>query len=249
MLTDSHCHLVKSLYENLDEVILAAKEKGITRFFNIGCNHEENREIISLIDKYSEMYGIIGIQPSDVTKAEKSHLEFIEQSLNKPKIIAIGEIGLEYHYGKDTKEEQKIWFEKQLQIAEKNNIPVVIHSRDAAEDTLDILKKYKVKGIVHSFTDSYEIAQEYIKLGFVLGINGVITFKNSNLKEVIKKVPLEYIVLETDCPYLTPDPFRGKKNEPKHIFEIANFISKLKGISLEKLTEKTNENLARIFDI
>ena len=139
--------------------------------------------------------------------------------------------------------------ESQLKIAETHNLPVIIHSREATEDTINTLKKYHIKGVIHSFSGSLETAKIYIKMGYLLGINGVITFKNSKLKEVIKELPLEHLVLETDSPYLTPEPFRGKPNEPARIKEIATFISELKGISLEELARITNENIMRIFDI
>jgi len=249
MLIDSHCHLVKEYYDNIDEIIARAKECNVTTFFNIGTNTKENKEILSLIDKYPKMYGAIGIHPSQTSKATEEDLKFIEDNLKNKKIIAIGEIGLDYHYPNTDKESQITWFKHQLKIAENHQIPVIIHSRDAVEDTINILKDYKVKGIIHSFAENLEIANKYIDLGFLLGINGVLTFKNSKLAEVIKQVPLEYIVLETDCPYLTPDPFRGKKNEPKYIAEITTFLSKIKKADINEIASITSKNLADFFDI
>lgn len=195
------------------------------------------------------MYIALGIHPESADTYQKEDLTFIEENLSNPKVIAIGEIGLDYHYTKENKTLQIKLLESQLKIAETHNLPVIIHSREATEDTINTLKKYHVKGVIHSFSGSLETAKIYIKMGYLLGINGVITFKNSKLKEVIKELPLEHLVLETDSPYLTPEPFRGKPNEPARIKEIATFISELKGISLEELARITNENIMRIFDI
>ena len=249
MLVDSHCHLVKEYYDNIDEIIKRAEESNVDTFFNIGTNSKENEEVISLIEKHPKMYGVIGIHPNQTNKAVSEDLKLIENNLKNKKVIAIGEIGLDYHYPNTNKEKQITWFKKQLEIAQKHNMPVIIHSRDAVEDTINILKDYKVKGIIHSFAEDLETAQKYIDLGFLLGINGVLTFKNSKLAKVISQIPLEYIVLETDCPYLTPHPFRGLKNEPKYIAEIATFLSKIKNINIKEAMEKTSQNLAVIFDI
>ena len=145
------------------------------------------------------------------------------------------------------KEKQIKLFETQLSLAEKYNIPVIVHSRDATEDTINSLKKFKCKGVIHSFSGSLETAKIYIKMGYLLGVNGVITFKNSKIKEVIKEVGLESIVLETDSPYLTPEPFRGKQNNPGHVFEVAKFVADLYNISLEELAEQTNKNITNIY--
>ena len=165
------------------------------------------------------------------------------------KIVGIGEIGLDYHYGKDNINLQKDLFEKQLSMAEELNLPVVIHSRDAVKDTIDILKKYKVKGIIHCFSGSLEVANIYISMGFKLGIGGVLTFKNSKLSNVIEKISLENIVLETDSPYLTPEPFRGKTNSSKYIPIIAQKIADIKDISLQSVSTTTLENTYNLFDL
>lgn len=249
MFTDTHCHLFKEYYENIDTILKEALANKINRYIVAGCNHESNVEIIKLINEYSNVYGNIGIHPEDVENYSSDDLKFIENNLKNSKVIAIGEIGLDYHYTKENKEKQMELFESQLLLAQKYNIPVVIHSREATQDTIDILKKYKVKGVIHSFSGSLEVAKIYIKMGFLLGVNGVITFKNSNVKDVIRNVGLENIVLETDSPYLTPHPYRGQQNSPKNIIEIANFVSKLYDISLDDLSKITNDNIKRIFDI
>ncbi len=249
MFTDTHCHIYKEYYENIDEILKRALESNINRVINNGCNRESNKEVLALANTYNNMYIALGIHPESADTYQKEDLTFIEENLSNPKVIAIGEIGLDYHYTKENKTLQIKLLESQLKIAETHNLPVIIHSREATEDTINTLKKYHVKGVIHSFSGSLETAKIYIKMGYLLGINGVITFKNSKLKEVIKELPLEHLVLETDSPYLTPEPFRGKPNEPARIKEIATFISELKGISLEELARITNENIMRIFDI
>lgn len=163
------------------------------------------------------------------------------------RIIGIGEIGLDYHYSNENKKQQKELFRKQLEYAEKYQLPVVVHSREATQDTIDLLKDYKVKGIIHSFSGSLEVANIYIKMGFKLGINGVVTFKNSKLKEILPMIK-NHIVLETDSPFLTPHPYRGTKNSPKYIRNIAEFIAQELQISIAELEEITNSNIRSIFD-
>ena len=248
MFCDTHCHLFKEYYSNIDEIIKVAKDNQVNRYIVDGCNNETNKEVIELVKKV-DVYGTLGIHPEELDNYKEEDLIFIEKNLKNPKIVAIGEIGLDYHYCKETKEEQIILFEKQLLLAEKYNLPVVVHSREATEDTINCLKKFKVKGVIHSFSGSLETAKIYLKMGFVLGINGVITFKNCNLKDIIKDIPLDGIILETDSPYLTPVPYRGKQNDPSKIIEIAKFISELHNITVEDLAKITNLNVKRIFDI
>ena len=249
MFTDTHCHIYKEYYENIEEVLKNAKKSNVNRMINNGCDKKSNEEVLELTKNYENIYGTIGIHPENIANYSDEDLKWIEENLKQSKIIAIGEIGLDYHYTKENKTEQIKLLERQLKIAEQYHLPVIIHSREATEDTINTLKKYKVTGVIHSFSGFLETAKIYIKMGYLLGINGVITFKNSKLKEVIKELPLEHLVLETDSPYLTPEPFRGKRNEPARIKEIATFISELKGINLEELARITNENIKRIFDI
>lgn len=248
MFCDTHLHLFKEYYEDIDSVINNSINNGTNRFIVAGVSNDTNKEIINLVNK-ENVYGVLGIHSEEVNNYQDSDLEFIEDNIKNKKIIGIGEIGLDYHYEDLDKDKQKELFIKQLKLAEKYNIPVVIHSRDATNDTIEILKRYKVKGVIHSFSGSLEIANIYIKMGFILGINGVITFKNCNLKDVINNISLENIVLETDAPYLTPVPFRGKQNTPSYIKYIAEYISELKHISLLELADITNDNIKRIFDI
>ena len=214
MFTDTHCHLYNEYYEEgIDSIYEKMEQSKINRVINNGCDAKSNKEVIELLGKYNWMYGAIGIHPESADTYTKEDLKYVEEHINDPKVVAIGEIGLDYYWTKDNKEKQKELFEYQLALAERVNKPVIIHSREATQDTIDILNKYKVIGVIHSFSGSYETACIYIKMGFLLGINGVITFKNCNLKDVVAKLDLGNIVLETDSPYLTPVPYRGKRND------------------------------------
>ena len=250
MFTDTHCHIFKVYYDNdIEQIYEKMKASCVDRIINNGCDSKSNKEVLDLLGKYSWMYGAIGIHPESADSYLEEDLKYIEEHINDEKVVAIGEIGLDYYWTKDNKEKQKELFEYQLKLAERVNKPVIIHSREATQDTIDILKKYNVRGVIHSFSGSYETACIYIKMGFLLGINGVITFKNCNLKDVVAKLDLGNIVLETDSPYLTPVPYRGKRNDSSHIFDIAKYICELKGCTLEELAKETNGNISRCFDI
>lgn len=249
MFIDTHCHIYREYYDDLDMIVDKIKKANIKKIINNGCDIQSNKEVLSSVLKYDIMYGAIGIHPENVDKYTEEDLNFIVEHIKDKKIVAIGEIGLDYYWVKDNKEKQIDLFRKQLAIAEEFNVPVIIHSRDATLDTINILKEYKVKGVIHSFSGSYETACIYIKMGFLLGINGVITFKNCNLKEVLNKIDLSNIVLETDSPYLTPVPFRGEKNDSSHINDIALFICDLKNVSMSSLAQATNANVRKCFDI
>lgn len=246
MFTDTHAHIYKDYYD-IKKVMLKISNSETNRIITNGVDIKTNKEIIKLIKKYDNLYGAIGIHPENVEKYSKNDIEFIKKKYKK--IIAIGEIGLDYHYCKENKEKQKELFEIQLQVAQSLNLPVIIHMREATEDTLSILKKYKVKGVIHSFSGSIETANILLKMGYYFGINGVITFKNSNLKEVYKKIPIDRILLETDSPYLTPEPKRGAKNDPSNIIYIAEYVANIYNINTKKLAEITNKNIEVLFDI
>ena len=250
MFTDTHCHFEKEYYDNYEEVFQRAFENNINRFIACGCSMKANDESVFLSNKYDFVYSTIGYHPDQSEIIKDDDIKYLEdQIVNNSKVIGIGEIGLDYHYEGYDKEKQIVLFEKQLSLAEKLQLPVVIHSRDATSDTIEILKKYNVKGVIHSFSGSLETANIYIKMGFKLGINGVVTFKNTNLRDTLYNLLPENLVLETDSPYLTPVPFRGEKNESKNIIYIAEIIASLYGISLEKLSEITNKNVLDVFDI
>lgn len=247
MLIDTHCHLYKEYYGDIDNIIKLSKENNVMDYINNGCDAKSNIEVLESVEKYSSVYGALGIHPENVSNYTLDDIKFIEDNLSNPKIVAIGEIGLDYHYSKENKDEQIKLLELQLELAEKYNIPVIIHSREATEDTINTLKKYNVKGVIHSFSGSLETARIYIKMGYLLGINGVITFKNCNLKDTLKEIPIENIVLETDSPYLTPVPFRGKQNNPSHILDIAKFIGEIYDLSLEEVAKVTTDNVKKLY--
>ena len=248
MYIDTHCHLSREDYDDIDKVIEENKNANIDKIVVSGCSRESIEEVMDLKDRYDMVYVTIGYHPEYADTITESDLDYLKSLLGEKKIVGIGEIGLDYHYTKDNKDKQIWLFEEQLKIAEEFNLPVVIHSRDATMDTINTLKKYKVKGIIHCFSGSLETANIYISMGFLLGIGGVVTFKNSKLKDVVKEVPSESIVLETDSPYLAPVPFRGKINSSKYLEFIANFIADIKNISVDELAEITSRNASSLFD-
>ena len=248
MLVDTHCHIFREYYDDVDDVIKRARDNNIGMIIVNGYNMESNREVLELVKKYDIVYGALGIQPEEIDDYTEENLKFIEKYINDDKIIAVGEIGLDYHYDID-KDRQKELFKKQLKIANKYNKPVIVHSRDCIQDTYDILKMSHVKGIMHCYSGSVEMAREFIKIGFLLGIGGISTFKNARkLIEVIKEISLEYIVLETDSPYLAPVPYRGKRNEPAYIKVISEKICEIKGFDYREVESITTMNVLHLFD-
>ena len=239
-MVDTHCHITSEYYDNILEVISKMKDNII---IVSGTNKEDIKEVISLCN-YKNIYGTIGIYPT-----EELDLKIIEDNINNKKIVGIGEIGLDYHL-EHNKEEQKNKFIKQLDLARKYNKTVVIHTRDAIQDTYDILKNYKdLKKVIHCYSGSLEMAKEFIKIGCRLGIGGVLTFKNSKLKDVIKEIDLKYLLLETDSPFLAPEPLRGTKNEPYNVIYVAKKIAEIKNISLEEVLDRTTLNAKDQFDL
>lgn len=246
-LWDTHCHLFQEYYDDMELVFQEAQVQGVQHYIVSGCDTKSNQEVLDFVKKNSNSYGVIGIHPEEADRYQESDLEFLENHLKDENILGIGEIGLDYHYTKKNKEVQKNLFECQLQLAEKYHLPVVIHSREATEDTISILQKYRVKGVIHSFSGSLETAKIYVKMGFYLGINGVVTFKNSKLKSILPDI-FPYIILETDSPYLTPHPYRGEQNSPKYIRNIAEFIAQELLIDVSQVEKVTNQNIFSIFD-
>ena len=252
MLVDSHAHIINEYYDDIEKVVYEAKKNRVLKIINCSTSLNDIDEIIRISNKCNFFYAL-GIHPEEADKVNeitKQKLEgYIVKNIDNKNFIALGEIGLDYYHSKDNKNSQLELFDFQLSLAEKYNKPVIIHSREATLDTIEIIKKHNVKGVIHCFSGSYETACEYIKLGFILGIGGVITFKNCNLKDYINKIGVENIILETDSPFMTPEPYRKYKNEPKFVLETAKFISNKLNISLEKLEEITTENCYKIFDI
>lgn len=250
MFTDTHCHLSIEDYEDIDAVIERAKGNRVERLIICGCDKKSITESIEIANRYDNVFLEIGFHPSEANITTEDDIKWLEElvSSNK-KVVAIGEIGLDYHWEKDNKDKQKELFIKMIDLSKKYSLPVVIHSRDAFQDTYDILKEQKVTGDIHCFSGNLENAKMYIDLGFVLGIGGVLTFKNTNLKETIKNIELDKIILETDSPYLSPEPFRGKQNEPKNVYYVAEEIARIKGLKMEEISAKTEANIKRVFGI
>ena len=246
MLIDTHLHLVDSDY-NIDEVINRARNNGVNKLIVSGSDLNDNFLNIKVLGHRDNIYFTCGFHPELAGKVTNEDLNKLEELLKNNKVVGVGEIGLDYHYSKENKEEQKKLFIKQLKLAVKYNLPIVVHTRDAFLDTYNILKNYNLKGVIHCFSGSYEVAKQYISLGYFLGIGGVVTFKNSNLKEIIKKIRIKNIVLETDSPFLSP--YRGEKNEPANVKKVAEFISDYLDISFTEVSEVTTLNAEKIFNI
>ena len=245
-MVDTHCHLFISDYPDIDDVIKKMKDNII---IVRGVDDASNVEVLDLCSRYDNVYGTLGIHPES---ADDSYdLDFVRNHINDHHIVGVGEIGLDYYYSKDNKDKQIDLFCKQIEIALEFNKPIVVHSRDAINDTYEIIKKYGIgsKTDIHCFSSSVEMAREFVKLGCKLGIGGVLTFKNSErLKSVVSDIDISNLLLETDSPYMTPVPFRGKRNEPYNIIYIAQVIADIKDISLDDVLKITKKNSFDLFD-
>ena len=249
MFIDTHCHLSKNDYEDIDKVIKDAYDNNVKYLIISGCDKKGIKESIEISNNHDNVYMALGFHPSEARITTDEDLKELEEIIkNNNKVIALGEIGLDYYWDKDNKEEQKELFKKQIEIAKRNNLPLVIHSRDAFQDTYDILKEANYKGVIHCFSGNEENAKMYVSIGFYIGIGGVITFKNTNLKETIKTIPKDRILLETDSPYLAPTPHRGEKNESKYIPLIAEEIANNLNITVEEVGRITTKNASKIFN-
>lgn len=250
MYIDTHCHVSKNDYDDIDKVIEEAKKENVLYLIVSGCDKKGIKEAIDIAKRYDNIFLALGFHPSEVSTTTNDDLIQLEEIVKKNKnIVAIGEIGLDYHWEKDNKEEQKELFVKQIRLAKKLQLPIVVHTRDAFKDTYDILKAENYKGVIHCFSGNMENAKMYLSLGFYLGIGGVLTFKNTNLKETIKEIPLERVLLETDSPYLAPVPHRGEKNEPKYIPLVAEEMSKILNININEISKITTNNAKILFDL
>lgn len=249
MFIDTHCHISKEYFDDIPNLIDKIVKSGVNKVIVNGCDMKSNFEVLELVEKYDIVYGALGFHPTELDDFSDEQLIWLEKNINNKKIVAIGEIGLDYHYDNTDKVKQKEVFEKQLQIASKYHKPVIVHSRDAINDTYNIISKYNVIGSLHCFSSSKEMAERFIKLGFYIGIGGVCTYKNAKeIKEVIKAIDLEYIILETDTPYLSPEPVRKEKNTPCNIPIIASYIASLKDVDLSIVSKVTSANASRLFD-
>lgn len=249
MYIDTHCHVISEYFSDIDNVLYLALKNGVSKIIVNGYDKKSNLEVIELVSKYDMVYGAIGFHPDSVDEYDE---DFLLKYINHDKIVAVGEIGLDYYYDNSTevKNKQKDCFKRQLDIALKYNKPVIIHCRDSIGDTYEILKNNrKLKGVLHCYSGSISMAKEFINLGFYLGVGGIITFKNAkNIIEVVNNIDLEHILLETDSPYLTPEPHRGKVNMPSYIHLISSKIALVKGISCEEVASVTTKNAISLFD-
>ena len=248
-MIDSHAHIISEFYEDIDELVNKIKKQGIVSVINCGDSLRTSKEVIEICKKHHDiLFPVVGIHPDNISDKENM-ISKLENIIISNKVYGIGEIGLDYYNNNKNRTEQKELFSNQIDLANKYNLPIVVHTRDSIQDCFDILKTKKTKGIIHCYSGSVEMAKEFIKLGFFLGIGGVLTFKNSNLYKVIESIDLESIVLETDSPFLSPEPHRGTKNIPSNVYYVAKRISEIKHISIEEVINTTSNNVRKIFDI
>ena len=251
MIFDTHAHYDDEAFdEDRESLLQGMKQNGVDCIVNIGANMQTSRNTVALTEQYDFIYGAVGVHPSDVYDMTEADLETLREWSRLDKIVAIGEIGLDYHYPDTDKALQQKWFIRQLQLAREEKLPVVIHSRDAAADTLAIMQEHgrELGGVIHCFSYTKEMAAEYLKMGYYIGIGGVLTFKNAKkLVEAVEMIPLERLVLETDAPYLAPDPYRGKRNESAYLTYVAQKLAQIKGVSYEEIVAQTAKNAKTMY--
>lgn len=255
MFFESHAHYDDIKFEEDREELLTQTlpQEGVDYIVNIGADIPSSLQSIELAGQNEYIYAAVGVHPHEVEELQPKDIEQLEDLCKQPKVVAVGEIGLDYYYDYAPREQQKKWFIQQIELAKKVNLPIVVHSREAAEETYSILKEQKaheVGGVIHCFSGSVEMARKYLQLEYYIGVGGVVTFKNAKkLVEVVKDFPLEKILLETDSPYLAPIPNRGKRNDSSNLIYIAQKIAEIKNISVEKVAEQTKENGKRFYRI
>lgn len=253
MFIDSHTHLDDPRFDqDRENVIESLREDGIDMVINIGADKESSLSTLELARKYDNIYAVAGVHPHSASELEEYGLDWLIEIAKEEKVVAIGEIGLDFYYDNSPRDIQRKWFKAQLQLAKELGLPVVIHTRDAAKETYDILKDAaadgKLKVLMHCYSGSAEMAMDYARLGFYIALGGAVTFKNARVpREVASVVPLENLMIETDCPYMTPEPFRGKRNEPKYVNLVAEKIAEIKGITVEELAKATADNARSFF--
>lgn len=252
MIIDSHAHLMDEMYsDDFDDVVSRCVSSGLEFIVNIGYSEKTSREALKMAKEFDFMYATIGLHP-DECNGDTVNLEFIRELSKEKKVVAIGEIGLDYHYDGTNKINQEKHFVRQIQLANELSLPVVIHSRDADMDMIKILKENHIKQnfVMHCFSSSVEVLKEVLKLGGFVSLAGTVTFKNArNLLEVAKVVPEDKLLLETDAPYLTPEPYRGKRNEPSFIWKTAEKVAEIRGVSLEEVCQMTSQNAKKFYGV
>ncbi len=253
MIFDTHAHYDDGQFdEDREDVLLTMQAGGVGTIVDASATVNSWERVLELTQKYPFVYGMIGVHPDEVGDLNEDNFARMEQLLQKEKIVAVGEIGLDYYWDKESRDLQEAWFVSQLELARKWNLPVNIHSREAAADTMQIMKEHArgIPAIIHCYSYSKEMAEEYVRMGYLIGVGGVVTFKNAKrLKEIVKEIPLSHIVLETDCPYLAPEPNRGKRNSSLNLPYVAQAIAELKGITAEEVIRVTEENAKRFYRI
>ncbi len=253
MIFETHAHYDDEAFDaDRNELIPELYREGIGKIVNISVNRKTCEETLGLIEKYPFFYGALGYHPSECEEFGETQYRWIKDASSHERVVAIGEIGLDYHWPEPERELQKEVFKQQLRLARETELPVVVHSRDAAKDTMDILKEHGrgLTGVVHCYSYHVQDALEYIRMGFYIGVGGVITFKNAHkLREVVEAVPLENIVIETDCPYLAPEPYRGKRNCSLYLKYVAEKLAEIKNVTVEEAEERTFQNAVRMYNI
>ena len=255
MIFETHAHYDDEKFDE-DRVELLShllRENNIGNIVNVGATFRGCKDSIKLAEEYDNVYAAIGIHPEEIDEINEDVINWLRENSSNPKVVAIGEIGLDYYWVKEPEQraKQRLWFNRQMDLALELNLPVIIHSRDAAEDTLNTIIRYNtqgLKGIVHCYSYSKEIAMEYVKMGWYIGVGGVVTFKNGRkLVETVEAIPIENIVLETDCPYMAPVPHRGERNSSIYLSHVAEKIAELKGLTVKEVEDITYENALRVY--
>ena len=253
MIIDTHAHYDDEQFDaDREELLGSMEEGGIGLIVNAGSTVASWDKIVELTEKYPFVYGAVGVHPDEVGELDEEKFLRMADLLDRDKIVAVGEIGLDYYWDKEKHDLQKEWFVRQLGLAREKEMPVIIHSREAAADTFDIMKQHAagMKAVIHCYSYSPEMAREYVKMGYYIGVGGVVTFKNAKkLKQVVQEIPLESIVLETDCPYLAPVPYRGKRNCSLYLPYVAEQIAELKGTTVEEVIQQTEKNSRELYGL
>ena len=252
MIFDTHSHYDDEVFDDDREGLLKGlEEKGVGNVVTVGADIATSQKAIDLTETYEHVYAAIGVHPNEAGGMEEKDIQWLREHSSEEKVVAIGEIGLDYYWKEPEPELQKIWFQEQIALAREVKLPIIFHSREAAEDTMRIIqdtKAYECGGVIHCYSYSKELAKEYVKMGYFIGVGGVVTFKNGRkLKETVEAIPMEHIVLETDCPYLAPEPNRGKRNDSSNLVYVAEEIARLKGMTAEEVIEITEKNARRLY--
>lgn len=254
MIFETHAHYDDDRFnEDRDELLQRLPEEGVGVVINSGASVESTRDTIRLAKEYPFVYAAVGVHPSEIEELDEDFMLWMKEQTDDKKTVAIGEIGLDYYWDKEpeVQERQRYWFGRQIELARETKLPIIVHSRDAAADTMQVMKEHhaeEIPGVIHCYSYSKEMALEFIKMGYYIGVGGVVTFKNAKkLKETVEAIPLDKILLETDCPYMAPEPYRGKRNSSLYLPYVIEEIARIKGVSTEEVERVTEENARKLF--